>query len=357
MKPMPMTPSAANTPTKVPSASTPSAMSTSNSPSKMISSSTETPSRQMSSSSANTDSPMSTALRQAAMEAAKKAGDAKAKAAGRASASSSISKETQEKLDSAGPTGMPPPSGTTDAEAAKEADMANARVESKADAVPTDSPSEKEMLEGVGESNEREPEATKDTPASAQDTSPKDPDIEAIVPESKNTTPTQAIHFSHTKATKGQDPDTEAVVPGSEDTASSKKTKLAITDTSAQLSTSSGPTPDTKDFASPPTTHSGIKDTERGDHHDAKAMIPGSEDKTTSKKTGKDILDTEKKQIPHNDNDNYEQVAEKEKGKGRNVVESTREMTATDGAEDLPGRRTQEQGGAEAEEAGVSVGD
>ncbi|KAL8869340.1 MAG: hypothetical protein Q9174_004345, partial [Haloplaca sp. 1 TL-2023] len=200
VKPMaPVTPSAANTPTKAnPSASTPSAMSTSDSPSKMPSTSTETPSRQMSSSSsANTDSPMTTALRQAAMEAAKKAGDAKAKAAGRASASSSISKETQEKLDSAGPTGMPPPSGSTDAEVAKEAGSKDDGVESKADEVPMDEVEEKEMLEGVG-SNEAEMEAGQDNPTSAEDTTPKD--LEAA--EAQPTTPTQT--------TNPPDPDAEA---------------------------------------------------------------------------------------------------------------------------------------------------
>ena len=45
-----------------------------------------------------------------------------------------------EKLDNAGPTGMPPPSGVTDAESAQAPETAGAHVESKADDTPVSSP-------------------------------------------------------------------------------------------------------------------------------------------------------------------------------------------------------------------------
>jgi len=72
-------------------------------------------------------------MRQLSIEAARKASHAKTKPSTSALESSNIESETLQKLDNAGPTGMPPPSGTTEAEAAKAPETANANVASKAD--------------------------------------------------------------------------------------------------------------------------------------------------------------------------------------------------------------------------------
>lgn len=102
-------------------------------------SSTETPPRP---SASSTDSPLTTAMRQAGFEAAKKAGDAKSKARAEALQASrdkpsALSSETLTKLDNAGPTGMRPPSGTTEAEEAMKPETGDTAVEGKADGVPS----------------------------------------------------------------------------------------------------------------------------------------------------------------------------------------------------------------------------
>ena len=102
-------------------------------------SSTQTPTRPLPSS---TDSPLTTAMRQAGFEAAKKAGDAKAKARAEALQPSKTkadtpSSEALKKLDNSGPTGMPPPTGTTEAEEAMKPETGDTTVEGKADHVPS----------------------------------------------------------------------------------------------------------------------------------------------------------------------------------------------------------------------------
>ena len=138
-------PSAPATPSKVPPG--PSSDSLSKTPATNpatpskpppILSSTETPPRP---SASSTDSPLTTAMRQAGFEAAKKAGDAKSKARAEALQASrdkpsALSSETLTKLDNAGPTGMPPPSGTTEAEEAMKPETGDTTVEGKADDVP-----------------------------------------------------------------------------------------------------------------------------------------------------------------------------------------------------------------------------
>ena len=101
-------------------------------------SSAETPPRPAQSS---TDSPLTTAMRQAGFEAAKKAGDAKSKARAEALQASKArantpNSEALRKLDNSGPTGMPPPSGTTEAGEAMKPETGNTSAEGKADDVP-----------------------------------------------------------------------------------------------------------------------------------------------------------------------------------------------------------------------------
>ena len=127
-------PSASNTPSKP---SPPSVDSTT----KSSLSSAETLPRP--SPSKSSEQPITTAMRQAGFEAAKKAGDAKAKARSKVLDNPDIPKETTEKLDNSGPTGIPPPSGSTDAESAKAPETAESSVEGKADAVPSTQPAVK----------------------------------------------------------------------------------------------------------------------------------------------------------------------------------------------------------------------
>ena len=138
-------PSAPVTPSKTPGAPSSDTMSTalgmnSVTPSKPppFISSTETPPRHNPSS---TDSPLTTAMRQAGFEAAKKAGDAKSKARAEAlqaskAQSDTPSSETLQKLDHSGPMGMPPPSGTTEAGEASKAETGITSVQGNADHVP-----------------------------------------------------------------------------------------------------------------------------------------------------------------------------------------------------------------------------
>ena len=79
---------------------------------------------------------MTTALRQAGFEAAKKASNAKTKARQDALAAAKAKDESLRKLDNSPPTGVPPPSDTTEAEDAKKPETAGAEVEGKAENVP-----------------------------------------------------------------------------------------------------------------------------------------------------------------------------------------------------------------------------
>ena len=98
-------------------------------------------------------------MRQAGFEAAKKAGDAKkasnAKLLPQAKGSeqSGVSEETLQMLDNSAPTGMPPPSGTTDATSAMAAVTGSSNAESKADAVPATTPKSDQVADGMGKLN------------------------------------------------------------------------------------------------------------------------------------------------------------------------------------------------------------
>ena len=153
-------PSAPATPSKVPAgpssdslAKTPATNPATPSKQPPIISSTNTPPRP---STSSTDSPLTTAMRQAGFEAAKKAGDAKSKARAEALQASrdkdnAPSSETLRKLDNSGPTGMPPPSGTTEAVEAIKPETGNTSSEGKADDVPSTKKGEQDALEGGNE--------------------------------------------------------------------------------------------------------------------------------------------------------------------------------------------------------------
>ncbi|MCJ1467553.1 hypothetical protein MMC07_006178 [Pseudocyphellaria aurata] len=119
----------------VPSISTPSAPSTpskapqpAETPSK-VSISTTIPSRPQQSSTS--DSPLTTAMRQAGFEAAKKAGEAKAQSRSKDFEPSKSSNDTLKKLDYSTVTGLPPPTGTSKADSAKTTETESMTTESR----------------------------------------------------------------------------------------------------------------------------------------------------------------------------------------------------------------------------------
>ena len=138
-------PSAPATPSKAPTGLSSDTLSMGHTPNPItpskpspLKSSAETPPQPAPSS---TDSPLTTAMRQAGFEAAKKAGDAKSKARAEALQMSKAQADTPnsktlQKLDNSGPTGMPPPSGTTEAREATKPETGNTSMEGKADGVP-----------------------------------------------------------------------------------------------------------------------------------------------------------------------------------------------------------------------------
>lgn len=142
-----------------------------------IISSTETPPRPTQS---TIDSPLTTAMRQAGFEAAKKAGDAKSKARAEALQSSkartdTLNTETLQKLDNAGPTGMPPPSGTTDAVEAMKPETGSTSAEGRADNVPVTEEGEgKAEEEGETDGKEMKMGNSKEAKESANKTIPSE---------------------------------------------------------------------------------------------------------------------------------------------------------------------------------------
>ncbi|KAL8899666.1 MAG: hypothetical protein Q9207_006078 [Kuettlingeria erythrocarpa] len=259
------TPSAANTPTKAPqSVSTPSKLSTASNTSTQPSSA-DSPLKTQS--SVQTESPMAAAMRQAGMEAAKKAGDAKAKVLARAGVNSKLPSETQRKL--------------VDPEAAKS---------------------------GAAASNE--------APLGDESTITK-PGEAASTTES-NLAPGDEIYAGQGE----KDPDEEAVVPGSED--------------KVDVGTSA--------------TNDSVED--KTNDPDAEAVVPGS--KVT---VGADDIGLPDRGIASKD---FSEVEDKvgTEPRTRNTIENTTDATApSKEGEDLPGRRTQDQAAANADEAGSSVVD
>ena len=175
-------PSAPATPSKIPAgpssdslAKTPATNPATPSKQTPIRSSTDTPPRP---SASSTDSPLTTAMRQAGFEAAKKAGDAKSKARAEALQASrdkdnALSSDTLRKLDNSGPTGMPPPTGTTEAVEAMKPETGITSAEGKADDVPSTKPGEQDNLEGGNKEKsseeQRSQESTMPSPKKADE--------------------------------------------------------------------------------------------------------------------------------------------------------------------------------------------
>ncbi|MCJ1311371.1 hypothetical protein MMC25_005042 [Agyrium rufum] len=97
------------------------------------------------------ETPLTIAMRQASAAAAKKANEPKSQRTQPTATKISFSDDVS-KLDNSGPTGMPPPSGTTEAAGAMKPETGAANVQSKADQVPlVQNLSESDLLSMSGE--------------------------------------------------------------------------------------------------------------------------------------------------------------------------------------------------------------
>ncbi|KAL8961939.1 MAG: hypothetical protein Q9193_001580 [Seirophora villosa] len=296
------TPSAANTPTKVPqSYSTPSKLSTANTLSSH-SPSLGSPSKP--SAPSHPESPMTAAMRQAGMEAAKKAGDAKARVS-KAGISSTIPPQTPKKPvnSESGDT-----SKATDVQdVASSKGQGTADTEADAAAIPngTSKVPRDDIYEGRGSN---------------------DPDKEAVVADSKDTIDVKDDATSSVEDAKSVVPDRKAVVPGSQ----SEKGPKASAPSDLAIA--------------------------RPDDPDAEAVVPGSKDRVDAdeERLSHSELETQDDDDDDDDGDSSDAV----KVGGRTTVESTTKATAaSDDAQNLPGKRTQNQASAKGDEAGASVGD
>ena len=117
------------------------------------------------------DSPLTTAIRQAGFEAAKKAGDAKkatsAKVAAQAKGSeqAGVSSEALRKLDNSAPTGIPPPAGAISASSVMAPGTGGSGAQSKADAVPATTSRSTQVTHSMEKLNLGETDATNSQPA------------------------------------------------------------------------------------------------------------------------------------------------------------------------------------------------
>ena len=106
-------------------------------------------------------------MRQAGFEAAKKAGDAKAKARTEALDTLKTKDGELQKLDNSAPPGLPPPTGTTDSSEVIPGLTGSANIVSKADTTPpTSNP---EFLEGKGQAEEPPIPTSKEAEAAANE--------------------------------------------------------------------------------------------------------------------------------------------------------------------------------------------
>lgn len=244
---------------------------------------------------------MATAMRQAGAEAAKKAGDAKARALAKAKGASSTTTGTLQKSGSLIDTGSS--AGGMDVASTK-APVTVATKPASTLAATGDGPTditEKETYEGEGS---------------------KDPDEEAVVTGSKDT-----IDVDDNATSSNQNVESSAPNVGA----------------------TTGPNNNNKgeNDAAPETNPPIASDP------DAEAVVPESNNNTAGpEKEVQAIHDNHRKNSEDEDGD------AKPGAKGRSTVDNTTKATsATDNTESLSGKRTQEQASAKADEAGISVAD
>ena len=239
-----------------------------------------------------------TALRQAGFEAAKKANDAKTKARQEALAAAKSKDEGLQKLDNSGPTSMPPPSGTAEAADAKEPETAGALVESEADKVPATGEGATEEVENATQEDHE--------------------DIQTAEAGKKSTSnPISTDESEEVLGDTGQaepQPSTAQVIP------------------------SIAPPPSSDDVPS------------------ATAVEAAANESILKDKSHIVLVGREADHTPPSERAELgkEQVTEETNRVGETPL---REVTATDEAQNLPGKKTQEQEAAEGAEAGTSVAD
>ena len=239
-----------------------------------------------------------TALRQAGFEAAKKANDAKTKARQDALAAAKSKHDGLQKLDNAGPSGMPPPSGITEAADSKEPETAGAVMESKADEVP---------VTGEGSTEEVE-DATKEGHEGIQVDKAGEKSTSNPIATGEPEEVLEGTGQAEPPAPPAQDIPSIAPPPSSDDVPSAADAEAAANE-------------------------SILKDKSH-------IVLAGREGDQTPPAERADL--------------GKEEVSEEAKAVGETPL---REVTATDEAQDLPGKKTQEQEAAEGEEAGTSVAD
>lgn len=293
---------------------------------------------------------MTLAMRQAGFEAAKKAGDAKAKARIDALAAAKVKSGQSEdlnKLDNSGPTGMPPPTGTTEAGDAMKPETAGANVESKADEVPAtlEAKAEQAMGESAGEATQEAGAA-----AGGEEDVPRDAEEMGEAEKGKKLETTPSAHESEDAASKPISKD------GSEE----------VLEGTGQAEPEISLPQDIPSLASPPPA------SEAPSAHDAEAAANEAimKDKSHIVLVGKREAErTPPSGTPPNESANADEEGRKENkaeeelqtvegADGKEMISTPlKEVTATDEAQDLPGTKTQEQNAGDGEKAGESVAD
>ena len=304
LKPGPIstpTPSATSTPSKpppstaLPSSPPPAPVATTTDPAEPTPSTGSSPAPTPATAK---EASFTTALRQAGFEAAKKANDSKTKARQDALAAAKSKDEGLQKLDSSGPTGMPPPSGTTEAADAKEPETAGAVAESKADKVP---------ITGEGATEEVE---------------------NATQEEDEGIQTAEGGKTSVGNSVTTDEP--EEVLEGTGQAEPQASTAYVIP--------SIAPPPSSDDVPSAAVVEAAANESILKDK--SHIVLVGREADRTPPSERADL--------------GKEQVTEETQPVGETPL---REVTATDEAQDLPGKKTQEQEAAEGAEAGTSVAD
>ncbi|KAK4695502.1 hypothetical protein P7C71_g2262, partial [Lecanoromycetidae sp. Uapishka_2] len=343
------TPSATNTPSKAPVAppapqDTPTKATGASTSSSAVSPSTpdsQSPNKSSNTTSTSTENPMTLAMRQAGFEAAKKAGDAKAKArtdALAAAKSKSEAAEDLKKLDHAGPTGLPPPTGTTEAEDAKAPETAGASVESRADGVP------------VTVEQKAEQAMSKSAVEATQDSGATDGGEKAVTKAPEATTDIPSTH--------------DVEEPGNDSVLNDESEE--VLEGTGQAEPELPPIQDIPSLASPPPA------AEAPSAHDVEAaantaimkdrshiVLVGHREAERTPPSGTPPNEpSEADREGENGTTGGEEAKTVEGADGKEMMPTPlKEVTATDQAQDLPGTKTQEQDAGDGEKAGESVAD
>lgn len=243
---------------------------------------------------------MAATMRQAGQEAARKAAAAKLKALAKGGMPSKNLSAMRAKPVAPGSVNTTSIDNTDDA-ASAEGSSAASKTKTDPNAEETSKVPRDDVFEGLGT---------------------KDPDEEAVVPDSKDTITVEEFIKSSAQDEKlTEDPDQAAAVAGSKEKIEGKDNVASETEES------------------------------KANDPDAEAVVPDTKGKVDVEGKGGSKLDSASKS---SDDDNGNGAG----AKGRNTIKNTTDATApSDDTEALPGARTQDQAPAKADEAGASVAD